>query len=66
MADREFIVCECLGLTLGELQDVIDTNPGITLEELMDQTGAGTICGMCIEDSDREITLKGLLENANK
>jgi len=65
MADREHVVCECMGLKMGELQDAIDATPGITLEELMDQTGAGTICGMCIEDEDREVTLKSLIENSN-
>ncbi|SFB84753.1 BFD-like [2Fe-2S] binding domain-containing protein [Brevinema andersonii] len=67
MADKDHVVCTCLGTTLGELQDVIDANPGITVEELMEKTSAGTICGMCIDGSNgEEISLNSLIEEANK
>ncbi|MGL4389128.1 MAG: (2Fe-2S)-binding protein, partial [Brevinema sp.] len=52
MADRNDIICSCMNTTYGELQDVIAANPGITVQELVDQTGAGSICGMCIDGSN--------------
>lgn len=52
MSDRDDVICTCLNITLGELQDAIAANPNITAEELVDLTGAGSICGMCIDGSN--------------
>lgn len=52
MSDRDKIICTCLGTTLGELQDVLNANPTMTVDELVEQTGAGSVCGMCIDGSN--------------
>ena len=56
--NREDIVCACLGITYGEIEDAV--KDGVrTYEELEERTGEGTICGLCV-DSVKEM-LEGLL-----
>jgi len=43
------IVCHCLGVTNGMIKDVIDGGSR-TLEEVQEATGAGTACGVCLEN----------------
>lgn len=43
------IVCNCLGVTNGMIKDAVDSGAN-TLEEVQEITGAGTVCGACIED----------------
>ncbi len=43
------IVCNCLSVTNGMIKDAIDSGAS-TLEEVQDITGAGTVCGACVED----------------
>ena len=57
------IVCECKGLTRGFLKDQIKDFEITTLDDLMEKTGAGTVCGSCI---DREGGLRDILMEANK
>ena len=47
--DMNKIVCNCLGITNGQIKDAVK-NGARTLEEVQDATGAGTICGACVED----------------
>lgn len=47
--DMDKIVCNCLGITNGQIKDAVK-NGARTLEEVQDATGAGTICGACVED----------------
>jgi bacterioferritin-associated ferredoxin len=47
--DMDKIVCNCLGITNGQIKDAVK-NGARTLEEVQDATGAGTICGVCMED----------------
>lgn len=47
--NRDKIVCNCLNITNGMIKDAIDAGAS-TLEEVQEATGAGTICGACIED----------------
>ena len=56
--NREDIVCACLGITYGEIEDAVKDG-GLTYEELEERTGVGTICGLCV-DSVKEM-LEGLL-----
>lgn len=51
MSDRDKVLCTCLGVTLGELQDILAENPGMNLDDLVEQSGAGSVCGMCIDGS---------------
>lgn len=57
------IVCECNGLTRGFLKEQIENFSITTLDDLMEKTGAGTVCGSCI---DREGGLKDILMEMNK
>ena len=47
--DMEKIVCNCYGITNGQIKDAV-ANGATTLEEVQDATGAGTACGACLED----------------
>ncbi|MGL4562794.1 MAG: (2Fe-2S)-binding protein [Brevinema sp.] len=52
MVDKDQIICSCLNITLGEIESVLTENLGITVEEIIDRTGAGSICGMCVDGSN--------------
>lgn len=47
--DLDKIVCSCLGITNGMIKDAVASG-ATTLEEVQEATGAGTVCGACIED----------------
>lgn len=47
--DREKIICNCLSITQGEIEDVIKSGL-TTFEEVQNETGCGTCCGMCVDD----------------
>lgn len=47
--NRDKVVCYCTGVTNGMLKDSIDAGAN-TLEEVQEATGAGTVCGACLED----------------
>ena len=46
---RDEIVCNCMGVTAGEIQDAIEGGAS-TVEEVQEATGAGTVCGGCLEE----------------
>ena len=48
------IVCHCLGVTNGMIKDAIDAGAN-TLEEIQEATGAGTVCGVCLENVENLI-----------
>ena len=50
--DLNKIVCECFNITNGMIKEAVD-NGATTLEEVQEVTGAGTICGACLEDVQR-------------
>lgn len=39
-------VCTCTGLTAGHIRKLVE-NGAASIEEIFEQTGAGTICGEC-------------------
>lgn len=43
------VVCNCLNVTNGMIKDAVDAGAN-TLEEVQEATGAGTVCGACLED----------------
>ena len=47
--DREKVVCNCLNVTNGMIQDAVNDGAN-TLEEVQEITGAGTVCGICLDD----------------
>lgn len=48
--DNETLICNCMGVTRGEIIEAIKTKDLVTVEEVKDETEAGTACGSCIED----------------
>lgn len=46
------IVCNCMGITNGQIKDAVNAGAN-TVEEVQDATGAGTACGVCLEDIER-------------
>ncbi len=46
------IVCNCMSVTNGQIKDAVDSG-ATTVEEVQDITGAGTVCGACLEDVER-------------
>ena len=46
------VVCNCLGVTNGMIKEAVDAGAS-TLEEVQNATGAGTVCGVCIDDVER-------------
>ncbi|RGY98084.1 (2Fe-2S)-binding protein [Clostridium sp. AM58-1XD] len=43
------IVCSCMSVTNGMIKDAVDSG-ATTLEEVQEITGAGTVCGVCLDD----------------
>lgn len=43
------VVCNCLNITNGMIKDAVNAGAS-TLDEVQEATGAGTVCGACIED----------------
>lgn len=58
------IVCNCLNVTSGMIKDAVD-NGANTLEEVQSITGAGTVCGSCI-DSVQHLVEQFVSERASK
>ncbi|MDE7323876.1 MAG: (2Fe-2S)-binding protein [Lachnospiraceae bacterium] len=48
------IVCNCQSVTTGMIKDAVFSGAS-TLEEVQAVTGAGTVCGTCLEDVQRLI-----------
>lgn len=46
------IVCNCQSVTNGMIKDAVYSGAS-TLEEVQAVTGAGTVCGTCLEDVQR-------------
>lgn len=47
--DYDKIVCNCMGVTNGMIKEAVDAGAK-TVAEVQDSTGAGTVCGACLED----------------
>ena len=48
------VVCNCLNVTNGMIKDAVDAGAS-TLEEVQEKTGAGTVCGACLEEIQRVV-----------
>ncbi len=44
------LICTCMDVYESEITKSIKDNKLLTAEEVGDVTGAGTVCGECIED----------------
>lgn len=47
--DLDKIICECMSVTTKDIKNAIDKGAS-TLEEVQEATGAGTVCGVCIDE----------------
>ena len=64
--DLNHTVCECFEISLSELLDAVKAGHN-TLEDLMDETDAGTACELCRscdidEDGERVLHLEEILK----
>lgn len=50
--DLEKVVCYCQNVTNGMVKEAVDAGAN-TLEEVQEKTGAGTVCGGCVENVQR-------------
>ncbi len=48
----DFEVCQCRGISLGEIVTAIKEYNLQSVEEIMDKTDAGTACGSCVSIKD--------------
>lgn len=68
--DHDHVVCECLDVTLGTLLDAVKAGHN-TMETLIDETDAGTVCQLCQsleidEGEERELHLDEILAYAKE
>ncbi|MCI5622988.1 MULTISPECIES: (2Fe-2S)-binding protein [Anaerostipes] len=57
--DREQMICPCLDVTAGQIMDAYEEG-ATTVDAIKDITGAGSVCGACIDQiEDLLIELKG-------
>jgi NAD(P)H-nitrite reductase large subunit len=48
--EEDIEICNCLGIMKSEIVKAIKDKGLHTLEEVQDETNAGTVCGSCIPD----------------
>jgi len=46
------IICNCMDVSEHEIVDAIKNKEAVTVQDIMDITGAGTGCGSCVDDLD--------------
>ena len=51
MDDNKF-VCYCMSVTEGAIRDAVAAGAS-TVEEVQEVTGAGSVCGACVEEVTR-------------
>ncbi len=48
------VICPCLNVTRGMIKDAVDSGAS-TLEEVQESTGAGTVCGACVDEVEEYV-----------
>ena len=48
--EEDIEICNCLGIMKSEIVKAIKDKGLHTVEEVQDETNAGTVCGSCIPD----------------
>ncbi len=48
--DRNEIICNCFGVSRGDIEDAINTKGLKTVEQVSEATDAGTGCGGCVDE----------------
>lgn len=52
--DRDQIICPCLDITAGQIMDAYEEGAK-TVEAIKEVTGAGTVCGACLDEIEELI-----------
>ena len=55
MCNRDKMVCECVGITKGEIIDAVKGG-ATTYEAVEVETTAGSVCGSCIDEINEIIS----------
>lgn len=50
--DRDKIVCNCVGVTVGDIHDAIK-NGASSFDEVQEATGVSSVCGGCREYAEK-------------
>ena len=50
MRDLEEVICPCFDITYGDIVKAVKEKKLKTLEEIMEETEAGTLCGGCLQE----------------
>ena len=53
--DRDDIICPCVDVTVGEIMDAYEDG-ATTVDAVNDATGAGSICGACLDNIEELLT----------
>lgn len=48
--ERNEIICSCMDITKGEVEDAIKNKKLTSVSQVQDETEAGTVCGACVDD----------------
>lgn len=56
------IICNCQAVTAGAIKEAVDSGAD-TVEEVQSITGAGTVCGACLEEVEKLV--KSLVAQRN-
>jgi bacterioferritin-associated ferredoxin len=48
--ERNDILCTCLDITKGQVEDAIKQKKLASVKQVQDETEAGTVCGACVDD----------------
>jgi bacterioferritin-associated ferredoxin len=48
--NKEEILCTCMDITKGEIEDAIRNKNLKSVASVQDETEAGTVCGACVDD----------------
>ncbi len=48
--DRDDILCTCLDITKGTVEDAIKAKNLKSVEQVQEETEAGTVCGACVDE----------------
>ena len=48
------VICNCLNITNGMIKEAVDAG-ATTLDEVTQATGAGSICGACLDEVEKAV-----------
>lgn len=48
--EKDPVICSCMEIRLSQIEAAIKEKELKTIEEVQDETTAGTVCGGCVDD----------------